>query len=584
MTHYVDGKPQKEPKKASFRALPTGDESYFTLCRDGLWNEPLPGAIDELRFSVGRVYVSEFVPPGSFSPLFAPGRKAPILMKGPPLLFPPDRKIGPHLDLGFRKHVFIDDVLLENRQNVTFRSNPPSDITKVFDIKEPFSKHLNVIEDKEGMVRMYYGVSGDMLAVRTSMDGIHWAEPDVGHGEHQGYRNVVIPEPVGVGVVFIDPNALPEERWKYISRFHERAVHVYSSPDGWWFKRHKTGVLPFNAGSQPNVFYDDQRQLYVGYHRSDMSRTIGGATQREFCLTETSDILKPWSFNPLSQTQHDEIAVDRRIDRIRPGYLNNGPLTPGGFGVEYRTVFFPIDGFDPSGTDVFVPKAIKYPWAPDTYLAFPGMYFHYHDDGPATRWTLGEKSRNRGAGPIEVQVAVSRDGLTWRRYPRPAYVGIGRMGGLDLHQIYMGQGLIRRGAEIWQYFFGNVEYHSTFKRGPKAIYRTVQRLDGFVSADTRYKQLGEIKTRPFVFSGNRLVLNIDTDATGYAQVGILKSDGRIIEGFGVEDCVYINGDFVATEVEWMDKGSDLSALEGQVIKLVIRSRGTKIYSMQFVSR
>jgi hypothetical protein len=212
------------------------------------------------------------------------------------------------------------------------------------------------------------------------------------------------------------------------------------------------------------------------------------------------------------------------------------------------------------------------------------MYFHYHDDGPETRRILSDKGRNRGAGPIEVQVAVSRDGLDWHRYPRPVYVGIGRFDDLDLHQIYMGQGLIRRGEEIWQYFYGNVEYHSTFESGPKAIYRTVQRLDGFVSADTPYEQWGEMRTRPFVFSGNRLVLNIDTEATGYAQVGILKGDGRFFEGFGVKDCIYINGDFVATEVEWMEKGADLSVIEGQVIRLIIRSRGTKVYGMQFVTR
>jgi hypothetical protein len=37
--------------------------------------------------------------------------------------------------------------------------------------------------------------------------------------------------------------------------------------------------------------------------------------------------------------------------------------------------------------------------------------------------------------------------------------------------------------------------------------------------------------KPLVFKGNRLVLNIDTETTGYAQVGFLDQRGRPIKGF-----------------------------------------------------
>jgi hypothetical protein len=80
------------------------------------------------------------------------------------------------------------------------------------------------------------------------------------------------------------------------------------------------------------------------------------------------------------------------------------------------------------------------------------------------------------------------------------------------------------------------------------------------------------------------MLNIDTGATGFAQVGILDENGEPIEGVGVDDCVYINGDFIETEVEWLKKGTDLSALAGKPVKVMIRSRGTKLYSLQFVDR
>jgi hypothetical protein len=264
--------------------------------------------------------------------------------------------------------------------------------------------------------------------------------------------------------------------------------------------------------------------------------------------------------------------------------MDNGPLTPGGFGVEYPWVFGPVDSLDPVGTDMYIPKAVKYKWAPDSYFAFPEMYFHYDGDGPKTRQILGDSSMNRGSGPIEVQLETSRDGIHWKRFPRPAYIPIANYDGIDIHQVYIAVGLVRRGDEIWQYFFGDGAYHSEWseKGRKRAVYRVVQRLDGFVSADAPYSKEVTIETKPIIFKGNRLQLNINTNATGYAQVGFLDTNGKPINGFSVNDCIYINGNFVNTEVQWLHKGKDVSALQGKQVQLVIRLRGAKLYSMQFV--
>jgi hypothetical protein len=253
---------------------------------------------------------------------------------------------------------------------------------------------------------------------------------------------------------------------------------------------------------------------------------------------------------------------------------------------------------------------MKYEWAPDTYFAFPIAYFHYEADGPLTRQILMDPARKRGSGPIETQIAVSRDGVNWKRYPRPVYVGIGTFHGWDIHQSYLVHGMIRRGGEIWQYVFGLNEYHSAFADNDKerGVFRLVQRMDGFISADTPYDREGILVTKPFTFQGNRLVLNVDTDAVGYLQVGFLDEKGESIPGFSVDDCIYINGDFLKAEVEWiknrdavtvpyatsveeipeelkkLDITKDVSALSGKTVQLVFRMRGTKLYAMQFVKR
>jgi hypothetical protein len=608
--HYVDGKVQTLPKKCRLKALDFGGEAYFSVGRDGLWKGPLPGRIDELRFSVGQVYKGNYTPPGSFLPDEPTGSVA--LDEGPPLLFAGKKTKDAVLKLGDRKYLFIDDALVAQMKNVTFQVNPPRLAECVTDdIRGPFRKHLSVIEDDDGLIRLYHGGPGDFLEVRTSRDGIHWQSPDLGRGAIHGKRNIVIPESTAMGNVFIDRNAPPQARWKYVTGYQNRGIYVYYSADGWSFKRAKTAALPLRPASQSNVFYDDQRQLYVGYHRSDCGRTLGSKTQRQFAMTQTKHIMKPWLFDPVSQAQTWEVAKTRRLRDPQPWYLDNGPLTPGGLGIEFPIVFEPNDSLDPAGTDIYVPKAIKYPWAPDTYVAFPLLYFHYGGDGPVTRQILMDPKRRRGSGPVETQLAVSRDGIGWKRYPRPAYVGTGKQGEHDIHQAYLGHGLVKRGDEIWQYCFSETAYHSTWlnmEERVRAVYRLVQRLDGFVSADTPYETEGTIITRPLTFKGNRLVLNIDTNAAGYAQVGFVDEHGKPVEGFSVDDCVYINGDFIEVEAEWIKNRDqlkiprgqsiedvlpeagklqihkDVSSLEGKTVQLVLRMRGAKLYAMQFLAR
>ena len=80
------------------------------------------------------------------------------------------------------------------------------------------------------------------------------------------------------------------------------------------------------------------------------------------------------------------------------------------------------------------------------------------------------------------------------------------------------------------------------------------------------------------------MLNIDTDAAGYAQVGFLDESGKSIPGWGVDDCVYINGDFIEKEVEWLPSGKDVSSMAGRTVQLVFRLRGAKLYAMQFTEK
>ncbi len=181
---------------------------------------------------------------------------------------------------------------------------------------------------------------------------------------------------------------------------------------------------------------------------------------------------------------------------------------------------------------------------------------------------------------------TSRDGVHWKRYARPAWLNIGLTDGWDIHQTYMAQGLVRRGDETWMYSFNTEEYHSSFKKKSerRGIFRTVHRADRFVAARAPYDQAGTLYSRPFTFTGNRLVLNTDTGAADDLQVGLLEGNGSPIPGYGLDDCVYVNGNELRYEVEWLGKGADLSPFAGRPVRLVIRLRGASLYALQFVQK
>lgn len=588
LRHFANGRSQSVTA-VRLKALPKGDEDYWSIARDGTWQQPLPGAIDELRLSDHQAYVGDFKPPASFSRLLNGKRQAHPLLAGPPLLFPGNHSGAAVLDLGSRRHLFLDDVLLSESRNVTFTPHPARIAERVLEA----SGWISVVDAGPEDIRLYVNGPRDSVAVFTSKDGVKFVAPDLGR-EFGGKRNIAIKDPATVGNVFIDPNGHGDERWKLVSGLRQRGgIFTYTSADGYTWLRNNAASLPFWAGSAENVFYDDQRQCYVLHHRTDYYSLANGSTERKMLLMEATDLLQPWPFQPVTSAD-TRAALEKGIriqaKELDPWWLDNGPLAPGGFGLEYPIAFEADPRLDPEGTDVYNTRAQKYAWAEDAYVAFPLLFFHYHTDGPPQRRILARADEQRGTGLVETQLAVSRDGLNWKRYPRPAYVGVGEVDGYAMRRPYTGYGMVRRGREIWQYAYTRSTYHDPYQRAaqPDVIHRLVQRTDGFVSLDGAYTG-GEFVTKPFRFTGNRLVLNVDTEATGYLQLGFVDERNQPIPGFSVDEGIYVNGDEIDYEVEWLAKDlrhrtKDLSALSRQTVRLVGRIRGASLYALQFVQR
>ncbi|MEB2345739.1 MAG: hypothetical protein OZ948_13485 [Deltaproteobacteria bacterium] len=575
LRHYAGGRRQGEPVAGRLAPLPPGDEDYLSVGRDGRWERPLAGALDELRLSDAQVYAGDFAVPASFARHPGP---APALPEGPPLLFPDGRSPPRTIELGGRKHLFLDGALLARSDHVTFTAHPPRLEAAALAADPGWS---TVVDDGEGGIRLYGECPGG-TCVWLSRDGLRFEAPDLPGGR----GNLVAADPARRASVLLDPNAGPAARWKLLGGSAERGLFLYTSPDGLAFERSDATALPFAAGSAPTLFYDDQRRLYVAHLRSDYGRTPAGATSRFAVRAETGDPLHAWPFAPASAAQRAAAARRMRLasEILDPWWLDNGPLAPAGPSLELPIAMAHDRELDPVATDLYNLRALKYPWAPDAYLAFPLWYFHYEHDGPAARQALAAPERGLGSGLVEAQLAVSRDGLRWTRHPRPAYVPVGDHAGYPIRRPYLASGMVRRGDEIWQYSYTRSSYHSPHGAAPHppVLHRLVQRLDGFVSADAPYEREALLVTHPLRFAGGRLVLNVDTGATGYAQVGFLDERGQPVPGFGADDCVYVNASSVAHPVEWLGHGHDVSSLAGRTVQLVVRMRGAALYALQFV--
>jgi hypothetical protein len=504
------------------------------------------GNIDELRFSDVIRYTGDFPLPNSFSRSYRKGAPKPSVANGPPLLFRAEKKYLPNepVMLGSRKHVFIDEVMIDRKLNVRLTVNPLTD---------PVSTNVKIRSswdspffDHDGKVWMVpkggYAKDVGRNPLVFSADGISFIEPDLGLIEDGGskHNNLILTHMPSWGRFFKDtnPNAHPEEKFKFTAWVAQRGIYLYVSPDGIHWRRNETCMLPLVSGGGCETFWDDQRGVYVNLIKRDGSYSTGDypAYGRGATLFETREVTKAWPFKAVPNPYYEGWAF---------------PAVTG----EGITVLGP-DLFDPDRGQVFRTRATKYPWAPDTYVAF--------------------LVRNH-----RIELAVSRDGINWHVYDRDgdiAYMQRGRGG-------WIHDGLVRRGDEIWQYI----------NRGNKNVGRCSQRLDGFVYLDADEKD-GVLITRPFVFEGNKLTLNVDADK-GFVKVGILNLPGRQmtaygitlsddreantnVPGFRVGDCDPIKSSSVRHVVTWR-ADPYVGNLAGKVVRLRFEMQNARLYAFQF---
>ena len=207
------------------------------------------------------------------------------------------------------------------------------------------------------------------------------------------------------------------------------------------------------------------------------------------------------------------------------------------------------DKQDPPTTDLYNPAVHVYPWAEDVYLAFPSMFRVFRTK------SHGRDIRGLYAGSALIMLGIS---------------------------------LISRGDVIHQYYSGTRLPHISPEHAAKhgircgGVFRMVQRLDGFVSADVD-RRGGELVTPSILFQGNRLLLNAASHGLGEIWVEIHDANGKPIPGYTVAEAVAIDRNGTAQEV-WWKGGPDVGKLAGKPLHLRLKLRSANLCAFQFQTR
>ena len=471
------------------------------------------------------------------------------------------------------KQVFIDGRFIAHSRNVALHMNQPVKLGVVLRPECPWEdKSIGFcasVMEHEGVFKLFYRADshekGASVCLATSRDGLHWERPRIGLYEFGGNteNNIVFRDTdnnaayrgVGETIVFFDPHGSVEQRFKMIASKgwpdpQTAGLFCHTSPDGvhWTAGPRVLDICPDTANQ---AAWDRQRAKYVAYIRIwNPLRKIG--------RVETDDIMTPWPYASLGADAYfiwgkESIPVPSREFPVAFGY----------------------DAEDPDPSDHYNPAVVEYAYAQNAYFAFPSAYMHFPDP------PVGKYGND---GLLDIQMAVSRDGVEFQRVERAPYIPLGLAGEPDSLSNYMAVGMLRLGDYLYQYYGAYAVTHGLPEAEQKmpigCICAVRQRLDGMVSADADWGG-GELVTPPIVFTGNRLVLNLDTSAMGTCQVGLQDFASKDVPGFAVDACDILRGNAIEKVVTW-NGSSDLATLSGQPVRLRFVMRATKLFAFQFV--
>jgi hypothetical protein len=426
--------------------------------------------------------------------------------------------------------------------------------------------HYHTIFRDGDICRMYYRGSNNDLAdaklklthpevvcYAESTDGIRWTKLELGLMDFNGSKkNNIIWNGVGshnfTPMKDANPNCKPEARYKALAGVKkEGGLFAFQSADGiHWSKMCEKPVITQGAFDSQNLaFWDSERGEYREYHREFRDgRDIMTCTSKDF------------------------------VNWTPPAFLEYA----GG-----------------RKTQLYTNQVLPYYRAPHIFLGFPTRYIAGRGWLTPLNEMMSRGEKRCGTDYTDGGFMSSRDGKTfsvWGEaflYPGPVWDGRWMYGGN-----YQGWGLVETTPELapeaMRPLLGpetprELSLYATecnWAGCANRMRRYTVRVDGFVSA---YAPMagGEFVTKPLIFEGRKLVMNLATSAAGSVCVEVQGADGKPISGFSLADCPPIFGDALEHIVAWKG-GDDLGRLSGKwrsPVRLRFALKDANLYSIRF---
>ncbi len=436
------------------------------------------------------------------------------------------------VDIGSRLELFVDRFMvdgLSGSANRVLHHPQPREVVLQLDRpwEGPFSGYFGLFHDGD-KYRLYYRGWGDLkreavACVAESSDGVHFTRPDVGLYSWDGSKknNIVW---MGAGThnftVMKDanPNAPDKYRYKALaSAGPKNALVAFVSPDGYkWSKLREEPVITDGAFDSQNLAFWDPLRKSYVSFFRDFHNGV-----RDIKTCTSPDFIH-WTqpqWLDYGETPHEHLYTNATLPYFRAPHIYLG---------------FPCR---------FVPARKKVPSHKENGIN-DGVLMSSRDGVHFERW-------------LEALVRPGPDPLVWT--DRNNYIVWGLAQTSD--------------TEMSIYWTEHYRYPTARVR------RGLLRIDGFVSVGAD-RAGGELLTRPFTFSGKKLMVNYATSAVGSLRFELCDAAGEPCEGFSLKDSQLLFGDEIAHEVIWKD-GSDVSSLAGKNVRLRVRLSDADIYSFRF---
>ncbi len=455
------------------------------------------------------------------------------------------------VEIGDRIQPIVDRHLVASMSGLELRLVDPRDEGSVFTFDRswegPFSGYSTVIHDGDRHLLYYRGlpVAGkdgtdrEVACVAISDDGLVWSRPNLGRFEVDGTRenNVILADVAPVThnfSPFLDtrPGVPEDERFKALGGSERSGLVAYVSGDGirWRRLRDEAVITDGMFDSQNVAFWSEPEQCYVCYFRTWTGegysgfRTVSRATSANF--VDWSETV-PMRFG-------DGPMEHLYTNQTHP-YFRNPEIA---IAIAAR--------FMPGRQVVGTAEAERLGVDPGYFRDCSDAIFMTTRGGDLYDRTFREGFLRPGLG---LENWVSRS-----NYPA---LGVVRTGPTEM-SIYM-----------------NADYAQ-----PSAhLRRFSMRLDGFASVHADAEG-GDWTSRPVVFEGERLALNLATSAAGEILVEIRDVSGTPIEGFTFEDAIPTIGNEIAKNVRWTND-PDLGVLAGRPVRLAFRMRDADLFAFRF---